>query len=285
MTASGYSADLKHSDTNGDGVINSDDTLAIVQNWGLTHLRPTQAIQSNASSVPFEVIGIPTVPDATINLTVALGDSTHPVDSTYGIAFTINYDASLVENNSASLDFSNSWIGIENTNMITIQKDFHSNGQIKVAMTRIDQQPMQGYGAIATLNLTIKDVIIKNANRRLNLSISQVRLINEDGIELSVAPVPSVVVINANSPTAIDKVETNQVTLFPNPASTLVQIQSDEVNMERIRVYSLTGQELVDQTIQNTNTYQLHTATWSNGIYLVEVHTTQGVERKRLIIH
>lgn len=272
----------KHSDTNGDGIVDANDTMAIVLNWGQVHLKNGSSAPS--TGIPFYVEPTTGLAGQTLQIPIILGDSTVPADSIYGLAFTINYDASLTDTNSVSVDFNSSWLGSINTDMIAVQKDFYYQGKIDVGLVRIDQTTRSGMGKIGDLTLTIKDDILKkSAVRRLDLLISDVRLIDHMEIEKLVSTPPTDVLVTISTNTKQVAPKDIYVHVFPNPTKGNLQIESND-SIEQLNLYSLTGQLLQSQAIQASN-HQLNLTGLENGLYLLHVQTTQGSYTQKIQIY
>ncbi|MBK7936386.1 MAG: SBBP repeat-containing protein [Lewinellaceae bacterium] len=90
--------DVKHVDCNGDGAINSDDTLAVFLNFNATHAFAPTDIDDRQDAPPiFFVTNSSTYqPGDWVDVELWLGTSTAPVDDLYGIAFNIDYNTNLV---------------------------------------------------------------------------------------------------------------------------------------------------------------------------------------------
>ncbi|MEL7534170.1 MAG: hypothetical protein AAFN10_22895 [Bacteroidota bacterium] len=148
-----------HTDTDGSGVVNQDDTLAINLNYGLTHNKTSGFAQFGAP--PLLIIPEQNSYQSgdTAYASIELGLDTLIADSVYGIAFTINYDPSLVEMGSVQIDYANSWLGIKNQNMLTLAKDDHANGRVDLALVRNDQINQSGFGQIAKIRVVMIDDI------------------------------------------------------------------------------------------------------------------------------
>lgn len=273
----------KHSDCDGNGVVNGDDTTAIVQNWGLSYSRHSSSLTGN---VPIYVDNYVAVEGATVHVPIMLGDSTNPVDSAYGLAFTITYDPALVDSASVSVDFANSWFGLQNSDMISISKDFYQAGQIQVGITRIDQMTRNGQGQIGDLHLTIKDDIIRRSNNnRINLNVTNVRLISNreiargtNSIPTSIAVIDTTVLHQAPLQTASD-----QVTVYPNPSNDKLTVEVADGVLELVELVSITGQRLASYNTQGTR-LQLSTQRLTNGIYILQIRTSKGLQSKRILI-
>jgi PKD repeat protein len=79
-----------------------------------------------------------------------------------------------------------------------------------------------------------------------------------------------------------EDIETNSLRIYPNPATSQVNIQSENP-MNTIRVYDFTGKVVAEEQAGNTN-YRLNTSKFKSGIYLIVIETSAGKFRKRLVI-
>ncbi len=80
----------------------------------------------------------------------------------------------------------------------------------------------------------------------------------------------------------IDELGENKVSLYPNPASNLVNITSIN-NMTRLTVTNYVGQVVYDRDVSTTRV-ELNTSSYQAGVYLVKIETETGVITKRVII-
>jgi hypothetical protein len=269
----------KHSDTNGDGVVNVSDAIAILLNWGQIHLKNNSSSPLNA--LPFYVEPTMALSGQMLQIPIMLGDTSILADSVYGVAFTINYDETMTDTASVSVDFNTSWLGSINSDMISVQKDFYYQGKIEVAVVRIDQTNRDGMGQIGTLNLTIKDDILKKSTtQRLDLLISDVRIItNAETKRLASTPPTDILVSTITSTTDLTAA-TTYVNVFPNPAKTNLNIQSND-EIQWISLYNLAGQEIKSVLIQDLTT-ELNIQHLAQGMYVLKVQTTQGIQTQKI---
>jgi hypothetical protein len=72
------------------------------------------------------------------------------------------------------------------------------------------------------------------------------------------------------------------VSVFPNPATDIVNIQSD-VEINNVKVYNNIGQLISDKQV-NSKLYQVNTSQFEAGLYFFQVETNDGVVSKRIII-
>jgi hypothetical protein len=273
--------DLKHVDTDGNALINSTDTNAIILNWAQTHLRNNT---SSLTGIDLYVDTVTTTPGDTVRLPIILGNTSVP--NGYGIAFTVNYDPAGIDTNTVAVDFNNSWLGTINSDMIGIQKDFYHQGQTEIALTRINQTATTGSGTIAHINFTIKDdVLPKSAFLRLNFDITNIRFIDPSGTIIPVTGVPTQILVTdglTSTETVLSKQE-NILTVFPNPTTGQIQIQSLVEEIETILVYNLTGTLLYrEENINKLNT-SLDLKELPTGIYIANVISEKGMQTVRII--
>ncbi|MEL6133474.1 MAG: hypothetical protein AAFR59_08945, partial [Bacteroidota bacterium] len=127
----------KHSDTDGNGIVNFDDTLAIFQNYGLMHNRMAPTAQSGPNIFTSILEDSIQVGD-TLDFTIHLGEDTLPVNNFYGVAFSMDFDTALVDLASLTLRYDSSWMGERGTNLITFSKNLVDFARVDLAFSRND---------------------------------------------------------------------------------------------------------------------------------------------------
>ena len=293
-------SNYKHSDTDGNGIVNADDTLAISVNWGemhnLTGTPPDRyadafsAAMGNAP-VPFYVEPSVIEEGETLALSVILGEMNIPADDVYGLAFSLEFDPMIVVPGSAYMAFDDSWLGMINQDMIDVQKTFHPSGKIDVGLTRTDHTNQNGFGQLAEFYITIEDDILFHAGSSDNLvsgngetvfTISNVLAVDKEGRPLEIFPSATTTVIQATTSTR-DLADPRFVKVFPNPTSDQLMIQSEEALIHHLALFSSTG-ELIEAKHLQQKIYTLITDELPSGIYLLRLHTSEGFVNKRITV-
>ena len=264
---------FKHIDCNGDGIVNVQDTVAISNNWNSSYTYN----KSGAGTIPLYIDAVaPTGNNA--SLPIMLGNSTIPATDIYGIAFTINYDTSLVEPNTIDIAIDASWLGTAWTDLIKIHKDFYNDGMVQVAITRIDGVDIDGSGQIGNLIFTIQDDIMQRGFLKFPFEISNVRTIDANETEILTNPMQTELDVVTN---------TNQLNLgkfvnvFPNPVSDVLNIQSEDLMIEQITVTNIAGQVVETKTVNSSQT-ELYMQNLPNGIYTLSILTEKGLVHKKV---
>jgi len=266
----------KHSDCDGDGLIDHADTLAVDQNYGLTHSKTSQ---SGSPADPPLYVDLPdTVQTAdTVYAPIKFGSMANPVSGAYGVAFSIDYDSSDLEG-LLSVSYSNSWMGTSGSNLLGFSHDLPQKERTDVTITRTDQVNLQqNYGQIGKAKMVIKDDVSGKVAPKLNISITNVRAINVAQEELQVNGQTRQAV---KQPVSIDKKPVDQkIEVYPNPARETLYLAYKNKNaiLENIRIYSINGTLLKTFPIQgrqSERTIDIHSLT--QGMYFYRVELSNG---------
>ena len=76
------------------------------------------------------------------------------------------------------------------------------------------------------------------------------------------------------NPTNIDDVEDTKLSVYPNPASTVVKIAGDITNsISHIRIFNLSGQLVLEQQVHNGEVNVEHL---NQGTYILQALTRSG---------
>ncbi len=273
----------RHLDTNGDGVINASDTLALSLNWGQTL---SGFIGGGASSSLVLETGPPIYvqPDtveagSTISLPVILGTDTEPVNQAYGLAFTVLYDAEMIVPGSVSMGF-DGWLGNTSSGLLGMYRDQPGLGRVEVAMVRTDGLNVGGEGTISNMTITMEDVIFRtNIDVEVVLEIVDVRLITYAEIEVPTSPRQTITLVE--NVTNVDEPEALRVVkVSPNPTDRLIQISAPGLEVEHIEVLSISGQR---QLSFIGNELELDLQVLPAGTYWLGITTDQGTAYRSFI--
>lgn len=277
---------FKHSDTDGNGLVDANDTLAIIQNWGeVTDFWEGEnqfnaPVESVLMDVPIYVLPDTIIPGETVDFSIVLGNNNIPANDIYGLAFTVIYDPEVIVENSVGAHFVESWLGEVDANLLGIYRDDYANNKVDIAITRTDLNNVSGQGMIASLRVTIEDVIFSRSEQyELEFEIENVRLINVHEQEIPVLPEnnPSIIV---DEPTGIQVPEwAKSITLYPIPTKSDLLINAEDVQIEGLRLFSIQG-KFLRQFDPKQNSMNM--ADLPSGSYLLRILTEQGIINRRV---
>lgn len=268
---------INHSDCNGDGTIDNNDTLAIYNNYGLTHtFKPAQTntVNPQLSIVPDQA----SVAKGTWGTaSIYLGDAITSINNINGVAFTVDFDSNLIETNNIYIEYQNSFLDA-GQNLKFRKLDF-ANSKLYSATTHTANNNVSGNGKIATLHYQIKSSL--TSAQVLNIGISQANQSNASGIISSLTS-------GTGSLTATidvglqDFLNSSLISISPNPTNGSLTINST-TELQKIEVTSITGQILLNETPTNVS-HTLHLENLSSGIYFVNVYQNDRVVKREKIV-
>lgn len=281
-------------DCNGDGFVDTFDLAAINQNYLLTTgagNRPDSTIPSTPNYPP---LFFQTPPDSieentTVVLDLHLGNTQLPVDSFYGIAFTIEFDTAVISRGS--------WAALATSSFapafsyeITFLKELYDSARVDIAYSLTPNAgtitSVSTDSSILALSFIIEDNLIGIAqlDPTLDLRFSNITMIDGNGhlqganaIDLSI---PLKVI---DTGVGINELEA-KLQVYPNPAQDQLHINGIN-NIDLLTITDLAGATVLTHVPTNGSATQtLNTEALSNGLYLLQVQTSKGTIRKKVLI-
>lgn len=275
---------LKFADCNGDGTINSDDTLAININYAFTHNKKEQTQKTEAGDPDIYFVMTNTLVSAgsDVETELWLGNIANPVTNIYGLAFDISYNGNLIQTGATSISIPNSFIGTQGTDAIRLSREEEINGKIYAAITRTDHNNISGFGKIATIKMKTDSTISSNSN--LQLGVSNYKAIDATGTPITFnTPVTNLAI----TPTSINEILNNyNVKIFPNPSTGKFNLQVENVNAIsnfNIEIVDVIGNEIFNQII-NKSISELDISNQSKGIYFIKITNSKGYTAVQKIV-
>ncbi|MBL7893379.1 MAG: T9SS type A sorting domain-containing protein, partial [Bacteroidia bacterium] len=271
----------KHADCNGDGVINSSDTTAILKNYALSHSLKL-AKPDYINGTPELTFGFPvdtTLAGTILSVPVLLGSGANQGNNIYGLAFSVYYNPKIVDSTQIKFTANNSWLGINGSNIIFITKNFGSIGRMDIGITRINHQNISNYGEIGELTIPIKnsmpDLPVQKYHT-LFISDSQVRAVSNDGSDVPINFGIDSVVIEMPDVIGIAKHNTSGgITLFPNPASDIINVELNNISVKEMRLINILGETVWQSNNLIDNKITIDTEPFPSGLYYLSIISVQ----------
>lgn len=276
-------------DSNGDGVIDDlDITDGVQQNFLLEHAGNTADDIFSSGGSPGSNPGFAAYGDKevlfgldTLTVDVRLGSASMPVDEFYGIAFTVFFDPDLIEADQANYFLPDlPWYDPSETESQAMVIENPTEGRIDVAITRINQEGVNGHGSIGTMGFVIiEDVVGEFVEYEEFLSIENIKVINNGGANVEVFDTLEVQL------TPVTELWEPEWNLYPNPATETVYLEIGEMNIHQITILNALGQEV--QRHYPAGQQEILTVPMGDlpgGTYFLEVQTQRGRWVKKLII-
>lgn len=288
---SGY--DIKHVDCNGDGSIDDNDTLAVNLNFSSTHpmmpIPMNDLVRSTAPPMYWLTSSTTYVAGDWVTADLYLGDSSTPIDSLYGIAFNVNYDASLVQTGTENIQYPNSWLATPGTDAITINKTDAPANTAFGGITRIDHTNASGYGKVATYRFQFSNTIAATSNFTLDASAFVAITANGDTVLMN--SLPYTVTVNPLGTTITETTQQGGVSIYPNPyvGSTTIMYSIESSSEVDVQVYNAVGQSVqtLAQGIQPAGVYNYNFSAkklgMDAGVYFVKISIDGKTTMKKIV--
>lgn len=233
----------KHIDTNGDGLISAADTMAIRQNWGSSYNFSPQPEEHRNGSIPFYVKPDTLIEGETMALPLVFGTQQQPAEEIYGIAFTIDYDPTVVVPGTAFVTLTDSWLGTPGTDLLVMQQDSAMTGRIDVAITRINGSNASGFGEISAFIITVEDdILAQQRGPGYAFSIDNIRAINFSEIIQPVTGQTTAAEVLSGTKTPSREASPR---LFPVPAQDVLYLKFPQPERADYEVLNKSGQLLL----------------------------------------
>ncbi len=278
-------ANYKHIDADGNGSISLSDTLAVIQNFNLTRPASRFAATNTVSGLPdlyLQPANDTIMAGASSKMSIMLGDATNTLHNVYGVAFTVHYNSSLITGSSFGINTAQSWMGIQNTNVISVGLKNTSAGTYETAIVRINQTTVSGNGKIGEI------VFKSSANSPSSITpttftISNVKLIDYNENQIAVNPKPATIYIKSAA-TGLKEISDMTFNIYPNPTKDLLKIDASIFSAYTVKLLDLMGKE-VDSKSFNGSSFDDDISNLPSGIYFVKVlNKGNTVKTQKLII-
>ena len=238
-------------------------------------------LRSSQGDMYFNTLDTAYYENQSVIIPISLGRPGQSPIKAYGIAFSINYDPSLLKD-TIEFNFSDNWLcdGMNLQNQYCMRIEYLNNnlGRLDVAMSRKDGGNIVGSGNIGSMKIIMEENI---AGGILQLDIKNVSLIDSAG---------NVIPINAFDHSALILPDTfinhiaeieNRIEIYPNPAKGLIQIYNAKNTF--LRVYDLFGRKSIEQPILRTYE-RVSLSGLSTGVYLFEFRDNENVFIKKVLV-
>lgn len=278
----------KHADSDGNGIVNDDDTLAVTNNYLLTHNKTSGA---SGGGVPLRLVAQQPISywGDTLIVDVVLGDANDPLVNGYGLAFTTQVQANSTVPGGFTVEYPPSFLGTKGVDMLTLWQSEPQPGQHDHALVRNNQLNVNGFGTIATLYI----VPDSNLFAGQDSGTFQIDLLNPYLIDYNMQPldisVSGSTVTVLNPALALTSPIHINLEIIPNPAdqSSKVFFYASDGQPVTLQVLDLRGKILIESEMMGNGrrqTWPLATSSLSEGLYLVRIGQEGFYSGKKLMI-
>ncbi len=271
---------LKHADTNGDGIISAADTVAIAENYGKMRTYQSHSIPF-PSNIPLRLVPQQSTMSAgdMVTFKLLLGDAQNPVFDVKGLGFILNYDATRWRDD-WNIDFKEEyWLKFPSATLQMVQQP--TDGRVEAGIAPSARSRGNGWGEVAVVRAIGEDVICcfakDNSQKILKVKLQNAFLTDANGnlmaLKVEDAEIP-IVERPKNLPPSI-----RDLLVYPNPAKEELNIflNGDDHELMQIRLFNILGNVVLEQKFApETRQTKLSVGELTNGFYLLEAITFNG---------
>jgi hypothetical protein len=292
-TATPSGTNHKFVDCDGNALIDLTDTNAVLLNYGFIHnnrlAAPVNSL--NNPDLYITVLQDTLMATATGVLQVNLGSQSLPVNSVYGIAFTLNFDPQLIDENSLMMTVGNSFFGVNANERFGIKYLRSGYGQIDVAVTRINQTEVSGMGQVCSFSFTTNLALPSNINSFVApFSLSRVRLIDlqENTINLNTIN-DTLVILNPSLSIQQNTTGNSSFEIIPNPSNGIfaLNITTSATDNYSLSIYNAAGQLVWAEQLtafSGRARFDADLSVFGSGLYMVRLSGSDTETHQRLMI-
>lgn len=290
----GATINAKYADFNGTGLVDSNDLLAYYRNYNKSYRTPTPItptvggpylrIENSASMDTF-------FDGNTLQLNVVLGSNTDTIRDLLGIAYTISYDSTCIAPNTGDTAVRVQYSTTSNffitpTNYLYSNIESIRHKEIQTAIASSNKTGTDGAGIVGNIVVVLDDYIDGNIKSPglypLIFRVKDVVAIKSNGDRIPVQA-QSTIFYYKKTGTNIASERCANWTIYPNPASDMLMINSSCVTNATIKIMNMYGQ-LIDTFEMNTADTNYSLANYASGIYQVLIQEEGSIETKTLVI-
>ena len=275
---------LKHSDTDGDGYITQGDLDAINANYRQAHsfVPDVVFVSKEMTDIPVFIEPEQSQLDsgdlAVIN--IRLGTESYPALDIHGFAFTLDYEGQLVDSNSVQVNLdTDSWL-IRNAPHIELAKDPY-HGRVDAAVSRANKEVISGHGLVSTVGFVIKEDIAGfkgDEQIPLLLHLKNIRVSDKNGDSYSLPDAYQTIYVRLHQ-----KENNVKLVTFPNPTSDQLTVHlNGGGDLKSLILYSITGQQILENRSVSGRDHQLDLSTLPTGLYVLQAQTSTGLLTQKI---
>ena len=275
---------IKHADSNGDGMISTEDVDALNVYFNNVHnFVPKEDL--GIKDYPFTMIPNTTELDSgdLLVLDIVIGSNNTPVADIHGLAFTFNIDPSIIDSSSFNGNFyENSWFSSGKPSLQLVKQP--ASGNIHAAFTRTGGTPGSGNGIIGQFSIVVDEADGFKTDEEFmifRISAEDIEMEDSEGERFTLENFYQDIKIRVKKSVPVPTED--KLIVYPNPAGNQVNIHFNGRNIiKQIKLSDMFGKLLNLNMSVDDNRATINTAGLPTGFYILQVGSTDGVITKKI---
>ena len=273
--------DMKQADTDGDGVVDINDTLAIHNNFGSNHTRSGSVTTGN-EVLEIVPLNAPVQAGGLARFGVYYrGANGSDVDSLHGLAIKMQWSmVGLSGTGLHAVEYNNNWFAPTGNQLNFTHLGVNS---ADIAVSRTSGIDTSGQGLVMVLSFQT------DANIQPGQTVSFAPdIVIAEGVGVDLQPRSAQIVsspVTIMGPVGIGPIVLSHISIWPVPAINEIHISTEGSMPERIQLINMMGQTVIDIANESRREFLLEVADLPNGSYCIQVQTESGLMVKKIIIN
>ncbi len=280
----------KHLDCNGDGNIDAADNFVIEANYGKTRhsdFKPKASEPANGRKIYFRFSKDTFYAGDLVEASLHLGTDELPILNAYGVAYQYYFYSNRIV--PGTYNFQPVCDAVCNQGDFVLQSFRQAYEITEAAIVRTNKQSTAANGKLADISFILEDST-HNYNREgewLYLKFSNTKLIDQSGKEyLLDAADDSALVLRSKYTVGLNESQSifSDVLIWPNPATSQVNIQSTKHFFDKVYMVNSLGQVVKTFNFNSSKKQNIDISDLPSGIYFLQVSSEQKMISKSTFI-
>ncbi len=281
----GNAHNMKHADTDGNGVVNQSDVDVISNFYHKEHsLVPSPVYERGDFPFEFELLNPNVDSGETAFIALVLGDDNYPVINQSSFAYELDYNKDVVYEPSLQVEFlDQSWFARGATTLDLYKKPW--DGRLESGFVRANGNFVSGKGRVEVLSFIVEDNVDpwRRDDESVKIPFYFKNIVSLSGEGKMVQLEDKTVYLNLRKNKTTDILDASKLVIYPNPASHLVNLHLNGSNeLKSYTILDLSGRELFTKTNLSGQRQVIDLTTLQNGLYIVKVETKLGPIIKKI---
>lgn len=260
---------LKHADTDGNGIIDIADTLSISNFYNRQHsLLPKPSITEINFPIDLNVL-TPSVDSGDLAvIEILMGNELQKLSNICGYSYQLDYDVNVAFPQSLSLKhYDNSWIRHNSATVNMYKKPW--DGRLESSTIRVNGNTISGAGPIEFLSFLVNGNINlfrrSNVNLAIPIVIRNFTIMSESG-QLFKRPDTTIYITFDKN---IHAISDSQLLVYPNPAKEYINILSNELIL-CLEFYTIDGRLVKAFPNVQKSFQEIYAGDIKSGVYIIK---------------
>ncbi len=263
--------DLKHSDCDGNGVIDKMDLVAIEQNYSQLHEAGKTNDTSDGETLLYLEGPESVLPGDTVELRIMLGTEEFPASQFYGISFGLQFDPIFLQPGTVETSFADSWVGEFEEEFIALGIPLDSLGRIDIGICRINLWPVaSGSGQVGMVTYIVNEDIIGKENLDMKIDLVNVEGVSRQGDFIRYDHLEATIALNVRVDSG-DLLDIAPI-IYPVPGNQYLHIDMQSAEIHSLEILDFAGEIMLEESDSAPiNTRDLDISALAPGFYFVRI--------------